>query len=83
MLQLTQDKAAKISSIGRVCLIVLLTPPGLNACSHEALYKNIQQNGPRACEERPVFQQASYKAQYQKDYETYKRERDALKEERP
>ena len=52
----------------------------LNACSNEAIYQSIQQNGLRACEEIPIAQQASCKAQYQKDYATYKRERDSLKE---
>ena len=53
----------------------------LNACSNEAIYQSIQQNGLRACEEIPIAQQASCRAQYQKDYATYKRERDALEEE--
>ena len=53
---------------------------GLNACSNEAIYQSIQQNGLRACEEIPIAQQAHCKTQYQKDYATYKRERDALKE---
>lgn len=51
----------------------------LNGCSNEAMYQSIQQNGLRACEEIPIAQQASCKAQYQKDYATYKRERDSLK----
>lgn len=52
----------------------------LNACSNEAIYQSIQQNGLRACEEIPIAQQADCRAQYQKDYATYKRERDSLKE---
>lgn len=52
----------------------------LNACSNEAIYQSIQQNALRACEEIPIAQQASCRAQYQKDYATYKRERDALDE---
>ena len=52
----------------------------LNACSNEAIYQSIQQNGLRACEEIPIAQQASCRAQYQKDYATYKRERDSLEE---
>ena len=51
----------------------------LNGCSSEAMYQSIQQNGLRASKEFPIAQQASYKAQYQKDYATYKRERDFLK----
>lgn len=52
----------------------------LTACSNEAIYQSIQQDGLRGCEEIPIAQQASCKAQYQKDYATYKRERDALQE---
>ena len=52
----------------------------LNTCSNEAIYQSIQQNGLRACEEIPIAQQASCKSRYQKDYATYKRERDELKE---
>ncbi|MFT7472654.1 MAG: hypothetical protein ACI8XU_002557 [Kiritimatiellia bacterium] len=52
----------------------------LNGCSNEAMYQAIRQNGLRACEEMPTAQQASRKAQYQKDYATYKRERDSLKD---
>jgi hypothetical protein len=51
----------------------------LNGSSNEAMYQSIQQNGLRACEEIPIAQQASCKAQYQKDSATYNRERDSLK----
>ena len=34
------------------------------------MYQSIQQNGLRASKEFPIAQQASYKAQYQKDYAT-------------
>ena len=65
---------------GRLATLSLgLLGVGLNGCSNEAMYQSIQQNGLRACEEIPIAQQASCKAQYQKDYATYKRERDSLK----
>lgn len=56
----------------------LLMILALSTCSNEAMYQSIQQDGLRGCEEIPIAQQASCKAQYQKDYATYKRERDAL-----
>lgn len=52
----------------------------LNACSNKAMYEMIRQDNLRACEAIPIAQQAGCKAQYQKDYATYKRERDSLKE---
>lgn len=64
----------------RVPLIVCMALLKLTACSNEAIYQSIQQDGLRSCEEIPIAQQASCKAQYQKDYATYKRERDALKQ---
>ncbi|MEX0964051.1 MAG: hypothetical protein WDZ52_08445 [Pseudohongiellaceae bacterium] len=51
----------------------------LGACSNEALYQAIQENRLQACEQIPIAQQAACKAQYQTDYGTYKRARDALK----
>ncbi|PCI79679.1 MAG: hypothetical protein COB20_04260 [SAR86 cluster bacterium] len=64
---------------GRLAALSLgLLALSLNACSNEAIYQSIQQNGLRACEEIPIAQQAGCKAQYQKDYATYKRERDSL-----
>lgn len=67
--------------IGRLATLSLgLVALSVNGCSNEAMYQSIQQDGLRACEEIPVAQQASCKAQYQKDYATYKRERDSLEE---
>ena len=61
-------------------LLALLVMSGLAACSNEAIYQSIQLDGLRGCEEIPIAQQAGCKAQYQKDYDTYKRERDALQQ---
>jgi hypothetical protein len=68
----------KIFSLSRLILTGGFVLLSLFACSNKALYQTIQLNGLRACEQRPIFQQKSCKAQYQKDYATYKQERDAL-----
>ena len=65
---------------GRLAALTLgLLALSLNGFSNEVMYQSVQQNVLRACEEVPIAQQASCKAQYQKDYATYKRERDFLK----
>lgn len=53
------------------CLLIL----SLSGCSYEAMYKSIQQDNLRACEEIPIAQQAGCKARYQTDYDTYRRQR--------
>lgn len=58
---------------------LLLTLASLAGCSNKALYQAIQQNRLQACEEIPIPQQAACKAQYQTDYESYKRQRDLAK----
>lgn len=50
---------------------------GLTGCSNEALYNAIQENRLQACETLPIAQQEGCKAQYQTDYESYRRDRDA------
>ena len=59
-------------------ILVAAAAASLGACSNEALYQAIQENRLQACEEIPIAQQASCNAQYQTDYESYKRDRDAL-----
>lgn len=61
------------------CMLLALL--SLAGCSNEALYQAIQENRLQACEQIPIAQQAACKAQYQTDYDTYKRERDLAKRE--
>lgn len=73
-----QLKRPRLSTSRLAALLLGLLALSLNACSNEAMYQSIQQDGLRSCEEIPIAQQASCKARYQKDYATYKRERDSL-----
>lgn len=50
---------------------------GLTGCSSEAMYNAIQENRLQACEALPIAQQEGCKAQYQSDYESYRRDRDS------
>jgi len=61
--------------------LFLLTLASLAGCSNKALYQAIQQNRLQACEEIPIPQQAACKAQYQTDYDSYRRARDVVKRE--
>ncbi|GJM11883.1 MAG: hypothetical protein DHS20C12_02860 [Pseudohongiella sp.] len=70
----------RVQGFCRAILVAGLVLVGLASCSNKAMYQTLQQNGLRACQEIPIAQQPSCKAQYQKDYETYKRERDALEQ---
>lgn len=59
-------------------IAMVIAAVGLGACSSEAMYRAIQLNRQQACEQIPIAQQASCKAQYQTDYESYKRQRESL-----
>lgn len=54
----------------------------LQSCSNRALYTAIQQNHLQRCAEIPIPQQQACFAQYQTPYEDYRREREALSQEK-
>lgn len=51
------------------------------SCSYQSIYRNIQEDGRRRCEEIPIAQQATCKARYQTNYEEYNKIREQLKVE--
>lgn len=51
----------------------------LSGCSNRQLYENLQQDQWRRCETLPIAQQAACKSRFEKGYEEYKRELDALR----
>lgn len=68
------------STTSRITTLLLLATLLLTgACSNGARYELIRQNRLQECETLPIPQQAQCKAQYQTDYETYRREREAIR----
>ncbi len=59
------------SGLAILCLV-------LGACSNQQIYEAIQQNRLQACEERPIPERRTCEANYQMDYEEYRREREEL-----
>ncbi|WP_043320152.1 hypothetical protein [Microbulbifer sp. HZ11] len=57
---------------------LVLAPLFLVACSNQQIYDGIQQNRLHNCEKYPDAQYEECVADYQKDYRTYERERQAL-----
>ncbi|MDA1371110.1 MAG: hypothetical protein O2971_10160 [Proteobacteria bacterium] len=58
-------------------LVVLLA----GGCSSQQLFEAIRENRLQHCEEIPIPQQTACKAQYEPDYDEYRREREALGDE--
>lgn len=58
-------------------LVVLLS----GGCSSQQLYEAIRENRLQRCEEIPIPQQTDCKAQYETEYDEYRREREALGDE--
>ncbi|MBT0587467.1 hypothetical protein [Alteromonas oceanisediminis] len=59
----------------RLLLVTLSVVMGLSGCSAKQLYNATQENRLQTCSELYGAQREECEAQYQKDYETYERER--------
>ena len=53
----------------------------LSNCSSQSIYENLQHDQVRRCEQIPIAQQATCKAQYQTEYDEYKKLREQLEVE--
>jgi hypothetical protein len=70
-----------LQTISKTSTALSLIAALLASCSHEATYRNIQENNLRRCEEIPIAQQRDCRALYQKDYDEYRRELEQLDRE--
>lgn len=59
----------------KVLLSLFVSAPLLCSCSSKELYNAVQENRLQQCQTLYGAQREECEAQYQKDYETYKRER--------